>query len=414
MRETALAAAASGPPPRLSCLFEALDGAAVRWSLLRPPLTLAEGAGDIDLLVEPASMGRVRDVLIDHGFVPIPAPGPDLHTADYDAARNRFLWLHVQSELRVAGETVPASTVLAAVERDPLPRPRDPWLLWIVLLHGVVDKGVVAERHRPTLKRLARAPGAEECPLVALATRRGVPPHVVLPLVAAGEWQRLEQLPVVHGPVTRALPNRLADASDRIRGLWTRRGVGVAVIGPDGVGKTTLVNCLRDALPFPTRILYMGLTGGRLPRADAIRIPGLVFAARLAILWVRYGVGLYHRLRGRIVLFDRYVLDGTVPSGATLGPLARMSRRIQAAACPLPDVVLLLDASGATMHHRKGEYDGTTLETWRAAYSRLRGSVDRLQVVDAERPADAVCRDALARIWHCYAERWRPRSAAGP
>jgi thymidylate kinase len=156
----------------------------------------------------------------------------------------------------------------------------------------------------------------------------------------------------------------------------------------------------------------MGLTGGRLPRADALRVPGLVLAARLAILWLRWGAGLYHRARGRIVLFDRYVLDGTVPSGADIGPLARASRRIQAAACPLPDLVLLLDASGTTMHARKGEYDGEILESWRIAFRRLEGSVDRLEVLDAERPAEAVRREALAAIWRRYAARWRPQPPA--
>ena len=187
---------------------------------------------------------------------------------------------------------------------------------------------------------------------------------------------------------------------------WAR-GVAVAVLGPDGAGKTPLVEALRAQLPFDTYVLYMGLTGGRLPRADALRVPGVVLAARLAILWVRWGVGLAQRLRGRVVVFDRYALDGTVPSGARTTPLERLSRRVQARACPRPDLVLLLDASGATLHARSGEYDAQRLESWRAAYRRLEGRVDGLHVLDAERPADEVRRDALALVWRCYAQRWR-------
>src|SRR5439155_19587320 len=106
-------------------------------------------------------------------------------------------------------------------------------------------------------------------------------------------------------------------------------------------------------------------------------------------------------------LFDRYTLDGLVPSGARLGPLPRLSRRVQAVAVPQPALLLLLDASGAAMHARKGEYEPAQLEEWRDAYKRLRARVRRLEVLDAERPADAVRRDATAHIWRCYAKRWQ-------
>ena len=408
MSDRALLAAPAQLSARLSGVFGALDDAGVRWSLLRPPQSLAEPDGDIDLLVEPRAVARVRDVLVAQGFVPVPA-GRDLHAADIDEASGRLLWLHVQSELRVAGATIAATAVLEAVERDPLPRPRAAWLLWIVLLHGLVDKGAIAERHRPALVALASAAGVADCPLTALARRAGLDPEVVVTLVSAGDWDGLARLPVARTGQRPSARERVAGTALRIRRAWTRRGIAVAVIGPDGAGKTTLVNGLHGALPFPTRILYMGLTGGRLPRADALRIPGLVLGARLAILWVRWAVGVYHRARGRIVLFDRYALDGTVPSGdTTIGPLARASRRIQAAACPQPDLVLLLDASGETMYRRKGEYDGEVLESWRIAYNRLRGSVENLAVIDAERPAEAVRDEAVALVWRCYADRWRP------
>jgi thymidylate kinase len=198
-------------------------------------------------------------------------------------------------------------------------------------------------------------------------------------------------------------------AADRTKGLWTRRGVSVAIMGPDGAGKTTLVRGLCAKLPFPARVIYMGLTGGRLPKADALRVPGLVFAARLTLLWIRYLVGVYHRARGRIVLFDRYTLDGTVPSGARLSMWGKASRRVQAFAVPRPQLLLLLDAPGAVMHSRKGEYDPDQLEQWREAYQRLRRRVPALEVLDAGRPADEVRRDAQARIWRWYADRWRVR-----
>ena len=258
------------------------------------------------------------------------------------------------------------------------------------------------------LMRLASISAPAPAPLQALAARRGLDPEALPELVQAGAWEQLqasaEQLARTRPPLGR----RAASAADRIAGLWKRRGLSVAIIGPDGAGKSTLVSGLHGSLPFPTRTIYGGLTGGRLPKADALRVPGVVFAARLMLLWTRYLVGAYHRARGRIVLFDRYVLDGKVPSGAALTPLGKVSRRLQAVAVPKPDLVLVLDASGASMHDRKGEYKPARLEEWRGAYQRLHGTLRGLEVLDAERPADAVRRDASARIWRCYAERWRP------
>jgi thymidylate kinase len=397
---------ATGPPPALERFLRALDADGVRWSLLRPRATVALAEGDVDILVEPAVLEPVADLLVAHGFVRMQIAGPDVHAATYDEDAGRFVWVHIQAELRVAGAVLPAEAVLADANAGAggLRQPADGWLLWILLLRALVDKGELPDRHRPHVQALARRWSAGPPELESLARGHGFDPAEVVATAAAGDWRGLVGLAVHRPPAPPSWPARIRGAAARLRGIADRRGLSVAVVGPDGAGKSTLVEGLARSLPWPVLVRYMGLTGGNMPKADGLRVPGLVFLARVMILWSRYARGAYHRAGGGIVVFERYTLDGAVPSGVRLSMAGRLSRRLQRRVCPLPDLVLLLDASGETMYARSGEYETAVLEAWRAAYHRLRTSVPHLELIDAEQPAGAVRREAERWIWHRYAE----------
>jgi thymidylate kinase len=377
-----------------------LDLSGIDWSLLRPRESVDAAEGDVDLLVEPGSLPRVRDVVLAEGFAEMPVPGPDLHAARYDEDEGRFVWLHIQTALRIAGAELPADAVLAeADDRDGLRQPGDSWLLWILLLRALVDKGELPERHRPHVQALAGRWRGGPPLLESLARRHGLEPGELAAEAASGDWEALLGRSVYLPPRPPSLLRRTAGRVAALRALRDPRGLSVAVMGPDGSGKSTLVKGLLHSLPLPVRVQYMGLTGGR-----RLRVPGVIFAARLLILWSRYSRAAYHRARGGIVVFERYTLDGAAPSGVPLGPAGRLARRLLTRSCPLPDLVLLLDASGETMHERSGEYAPGVLESWRAAYAGLRARIPQLELIDAERPPEAVLRDAEARIWRRYEE----------
>lgn len=395
-----------GAPATLSGFLAALEDDGVAWSLLRPVESLAEPAGDFDILVAPRRLGTVERILAGRGFALMPVPGPDVHGARFDRDAGRFVWVHAQGALRLAGAETSAEEVLAeSVTERGVRRAGDDWLLWTLLLRALVDKGELAQRHRAALAALAgRWRGGPE-PLVRVARARGIEPEAAVAEAATGDWAALMERSVHRpAPAPPPRPLRAVRALGRLGEIRRRWGISVAVLGPDGAGKSTLVAALAEDLPLPTRVQYMGLTGGKLPRADALRVPGLVFLARVAILWLRYCRGLAQMARGGIVVFDRYTLDAAAPSGMRLSPVARFSRQVQGRVLPLPDLVLLLDASGETLHRRSGEYDAEVLEGWRQAFARLEGRVEQLAKLDAERPHDEVRREAEELVWRRYTE----------
>jgi thymidylate kinase len=194
----------------------------------------------------------------------------------------------------------------------------------------------------------------------------------------------------------------------RIMSPWasTGHGLTVALLGPDGVGKSTLAANLADSFPgfAGVRMLYMGLGYAGLPQLARLPIPGSLAAVGLVTLWWRYLAARYHRRRGRLVAFDRYTYDAWLPPGRRLTGPQRLVRAVWAHACPAPDLVLLLDAPGKVVHQRRGESEPALLEAARQDFLSLRRLIPRLQVVDASRPEEVVRDDVADRIRR-YARR---------
>jgi thymidylate kinase len=185
--------------------------------------------------------------------------------------------------------------------------------------------------------------------------------------------------------------------------------MGVALLGPDGAGKSTLATGIQDTFPFPVCQVYMGLTGGMLRYIDRLRLPGVVRLGRLLVIWSRYARAQYHIARGRLVVFDRYIYDAEVPTPHSLTRAGRLGRWIDGRACPSPDLVVVLDAPGVVMHRRKGEYDPQTLEHWRRSFLALQRRVPGLVVVDATRGIEEVRAEVTERVWQHYSGRWGAR-----
>lgn len=422
------------PHPMVDAVFQALDREGLRWCVLRGEALLERASGDVDLLVPPIDLSRLRHAVGELGFVPVPAWGYGSHRffMGYDSVRDGWVKLDVVTELAFGpGFALPTGAEAACLERrrrqGRLAVLDDEDAFWALLLHRLLDKGSVPHDSVIRLRELAAAAGTggplatrvdASCPPAWSAAR-------LLGLARDGDWEALvafgPQLTMSWRRHVRAAVWRRASAAvvgrwaGRLLRLRYRRGLGVAVLAPDGAGKSMLVQGLRETFAFPTRTVYMGPYQRLAGRPERALPPGLGLAARVCALWRRWLEGAYHRSRGRLVVFDRYVTDALLPPRWPLGRLGRARRWLVGHCVPAPDLVVVLDAPGAVLHQRKGEQDPGVLEAERRAYRALAQRAQRGVVIDATKPADQVRREATAAVWHAYGQRWgRRRTPRSP
>ncbi|MFN8494897.1 MAG: hypothetical protein U0350_45255 [Caldilineaceae bacterium] len=222
----------------------------------------------------------------------------------------------------------------------------------------------------------------------------------------------------------------------------------VALIGPDGAGKTTITRRLQRELALPMKYVYLGINletsnlvlpttrlilelkrarGGRPDMAGPRNLDGkplpknivkraavefkaaLRMTNQMAEEWFRQTVVWYYLQRGNIVLFDRhFLLDyyyyDVVPSGAR--PLGnRVHGFVLNHFYPRPDLVICLDAPAEVLFARKGEGTLESIERRRQEYLRLKNLVEKFVTVDASQPEAKVLQDVSEIIQAFYATR---------
>ena len=413
--------------PRLAAAFAALDAAGVRWCLLRGRDDLASPAGDVDLLFHPADAARARQAMTNAEMPTfrVWAGGSQNIFLGWDRATERWVQVHAVTEIAFgpnygfrARGIEPLFSRLDRVRNVPMPSAADRF--WITLLHALLDKGCVKEKHRAPLVELARSVGGggDFARLVDRVAPEGRTAEMIRALVLAERWDDIERLgPVLRtqwerrDPSTamRATANRTSLLVTRVAQIVTRRGLAVALLAPDGAGKSTLADALASALPFRTRQFYLGLEGGRFAGSGPSAVPGLGVFRRLVLVWRTWLIARYHQARGRFVIFDRYPYDALLAAPQAAGPLSVARRRLLGYSLPAPDLVLVLDAPGEVLHQRTAEHSRERLEHDRQEYLALARRLPRLAIVlDATRPFPEVRRDAVDAVWRAYRRRIAP------
>jgi thymidylate kinase len=223
----------------------------------------------------------------------------------------------------------------------------------------------------------------------------------------------------------------------------------VALIGPDGAGKTTVSGKLETELSLPIKSIYMGVnlhsSGTMLPHMRLILLlrrrfqgadpsatsdlmtfrpsPATVIgrcaaAARsgvrltnwLAEEWYRQAVAAYYTRRGTVVVFDRHFFadfyEEEIQDG---GGERRLSQRIHGFVLqhvyPKPDVTIWLDAPPEVLYARKPEGSIAQLRKKQRGYRAVAELLPEVVLVNAALPADEVTREVADVIRAFYEQR---------
>ncbi|MGH7492782.1 MAG: hypothetical protein ACREOO_10345 [bacterium] len=219
----------------------------------------------------------------------------------------------------------------------------------------------------------------------------------------------------------------------------------VALIGPDGAGKTTIARMIEKSFPAPVTYLYMGVAvdssnvalpttrlmeylkrrrrkesgvaplknlpptahrNGKSKRSGKLRAV-LRLLNRLTEEWYRQFLSWKYRRQGRIVLYDRhYKFDFELDKSSTPAEQRRFTdwlhRWCLENLYPRPDLVVYLDAPAEVLFARKGEYTLEWLESRRQAFICQGKQTPNFVQIDATQPLESVYANVTERIMQFY------------
>ena len=340
-----------------------------------------------------------------------------------DTGKPRFLQFDIYSDfirygrLLMRGEEILAGRVLATGPGMcfPVPAPAPAFLYYLI---KKIEKGALDDRQGDYLATQWRAdPGGVRHAIEQLWSRASG--ALLESACESGDWSAVRAaLPELRAELREKRPYtagaRLGELGHTARRLREPTGLAIAILGADGVGKSTVIERIAEELDPLFPMVHRIHLRPRLTRGDADAGPVVephakpprghaASVAKLGWWWTEYAAGWARDVfpalaRTGLVIFDRYYHDILVdPARYRYGASAALTRGV-GALVPRPELFIVLTAPASVVHQRKREVSLAETERQQAAYAALAKRLPNAHLVDAGRAREVVANDVLEVI----------------
>ena len=223
----------------------------------------------------------------------------------------------------------------------------------------------------------------------------------------------------IHHTHQKAFYDVIKDGFLKLRRIMHPTGFVVAFLGPDGSGKTTVINAFKYSIAPAFRRMEQYHLFPKAKKGESVvntdphhqkpRSPWLSFL-KLCYFIVLYNTGwlklvLPKKIRSTLVIFDRYYQDILVDPLRYRNGCSKGLTRFMGKLLPQPSIWFVLDAPAEVIQARKSEVPLEETERQCKAYRSFAESQKNAFIIDTNRPVNVIAEEVCRHLSDALNER---------